>query len=433
MSSEAQAYFKVYGNNASEEDTLNNGNPIEVENGLFDTGFKNCGSGLGWNGGVHYGGIKVIVTYSFNGITRTFTQERILSRATYTVTFAAANGDQVVENVRIDCPFIEGYEHRVYADELAAEKGIKAPASDSEFCTNVWPHTPIEGSLRIEAVSDSKLCDVKIVSRGADGELSFIDTKVRYGQKITLVYRGETLKEYVVSGWSNTFDLTEMLPSGVYTLPIDANENGFTVTAQSSPDFVILSSDVPFEYNGVNTQSQRVDFDTDYRLPILSKEGYVFLGWWQYHEEDKTWTKATDIAYLGGSVETKVEALWATELKAEITKNVWSGNVFSGYKYDTDVKVTGGKLIGAMADEIQSGTLEYRYYYDNGNCNSTESHGSTTNKVYNGGEDAQTFHVDGGSYKYGHIEVKLSYEYNGEKIYVGGETGVHVCGQLNKA
>jgi len=82
----------------------------------------------------------------------------------------------------------------------AAEKGIKAPASDSEFCTNVWPHTPIEGSLRIEAVSDSKLCDVKIVSRGADGELSFIDTKVRYGQKITLVYRGETLKEYVVSG-----------------------------------------------------------------------------------------------------------------------------------------------------------------------------------------------------------------------------------------
>lgn len=433
VSSEAQAYFKVYGNNASEEDTLNNGNPIEVENGLFDTGFKNCGSGLGWNGGVHYGGIKVIVTYSFDGITRTFTQERILSRATYTVTFAAANGDQVVENVRIDCPFIEGYEHRVYADELAAEKGIKAPASDSEFCTNVWPHTPIEGSLRIEAVSDSKLCDVKIVSRGADGELSFIDTKVRYGQKITLVYRGETLKEYVVSGWSNTFDLTEMLPSGVYTLPIDANENGFTVTAQSSPDFVILSSDVPFEYNGVNTQSQRVDFDTDYRLPILSKEGYVFLGWWQYHEDDKTWTKATDIAYLGGSVETKVEALWATELKAEITKNVWSGNVFSGYKYDTDVKVTGGKLIGAMADEIQSGTLEYRYYYDNGNCNSTESHGSTTNKVYNGGEDAQSFHVDGGSYKYGHIEVKLSYEYNGEKIYVGGETGVHVCGQLNKA
>ena len=442
---ETVGQYSIYSGDGKHSDNLKYNNEIAInENGEFGDSGMTSFNALFWN--ADYGGILITKKFTYelaDGTKQTIstTNASYVSKSAYTVKFVGENGLDIktVEGIRKDYPY-DSYDNATYLDEIAPAFPEKLGYS-GEWSMAIT-HTPITEDLTIYALY-TKVCSVTLRG-GAD----FKDTlgwqfdhvtgdyysvfDMYYGATVNVIYRGETVASFKVELDENTFDLTTYV-SGKILYRYEVTLDSVTIELQNSPDQIVMVSPFAFTLNGVSDASHSVSFDIDYTLPILSAEGYAFLGW--YEMKDGVWIETTTVSYAGGGNTVTVEALWVSDLKVEITRNDYkyvSMSVPIKYDYWTDVKVTGGNLIGAPASEIEGGTLDYRFYvskntnYDSGASNESAS------AAYNGEEATQSFYCRTGSYTYGHVVVNLSYEYNGRVFHIGGalgdnaETGVHV-------
>lgn len=347
----------------------------------------------GWGKGLAtYGGAIIVKTFSYGDMRIETYSASFVSLATYSVTYRnAVGGDVTVDNVRVACPFAYVKDGRVYtfeqsivyADELAAAKNIAAPeagGSIDEFHTYAWPHTPIDGNTTVSAVAIPNLYDVRFESKteiegfcfDEERGIYYMDARVRYGESVTLVHRGEKLTPFTVTADAkkNVFDLSLKVAdiAGAIVMPFSAEGYGygFEIEVQSNPDLVTLSSDVAFIYNGKLVTETSVSFDTKFVLPqadAMIAGGYTFLGW--FERQNGGWVQVTELTYCGGGNQRTVEALWMKNFEAEITdasrnKGGWTA---AGYKYtySAQTAVTGANVVGKpVAGE---GALSVSYSY----------------------------------------------------------------------
>lgn len=322
-----------------------------------------------------YGGAIILKTFSYGDMKIETYSAAFVSLATYSVTYRnAVGGDVTVDNVRIACPFAYVKDGRVYtfeqsivyADELAAKKNIAAPQADGaidEYHTFAWPHTPINGNTTISAVPIPNLYAVRFESRteiegftyDEERGIYYMDARVRYGETVTLVHRGERLAPFTVSADAkkNVFDLSLKIANiaGASVMPFSVSDDGysFEIEVQSNPDYVKLSSDVAFVYGGKLVTETTVSFDTEFVLPQgdqMIANGYTFVGWFE-QKEDGSWVQVTEFTYAGGANTKTVEAVWVRNLGIEITDASRSGGgTFSKSTYAATVSVSGFEVIG---------------------------------------------------------------------------------------
>lgn len=370
VTSSAKAYFTIYGSNANQVDTLNDKKPISISTeGTFDTGNKTSAYALGW-GGAKYGGLKLEVTFKIDGKDRTFTHTRILSLDTYTITFVTSGGEKTVENVRVDCPFIDGYTRRTYADELA-EKNNFVPARKEGY-TSAWPHTVINGTTTVQPVYVGVMCDVRFESAqkidgwAEENGIYVYETSMHYDATVAFYFESTLLSSYTVGFGENVFTvpaLEEIQKWGSKEI----TEYGSVWYGQYNADTVVYNSEVAFGYNGEerNTYS---DFVTDgYQLIVpTAPAGYTFLGW--YSCENGVWEEKTSLTPSTGEdkVLTTLYALWQkTALSVNSISGKRGGGWFgaSDYTYSVEVNYTDAELVGAFASDAAL-TKTTAFHYD---------------------------------------------------------------------
>ncbi len=428
-----EVQYVVYRNNT--RDTLSGGDELAVEGNTFGKEKMTCGnSGSTWNS-APYGGAQVTHTFSYTGADgNTYTvstkDEVCISLETYHVNFYNEDGSlyQTVDvrgvygsaiTVAMIMPSVpvtkEGYK-TVWADaettviDSGARTGVTASGTNNivtEYTVDVYLKSVPE-IYGVTFVSDTEVMGWS----ETNGEWRY-ETEMEYGAVINYYVLGEIIGSDTVGIEGNVFTLPSwQWNEGKWSATVESS--GATISAEFKA-IVSYSSEVAFEWEGVSTNSVTVEVENSsgYELITPSASGYIFLGWWT--QENDVWAQVTE---LGGNLNASLCALWASEVKVEISASK------SGTKHTATANVSGGELIGAFAQEQETtGTLTLRYYANNDTkYDDSTDHGNQTLDDYSGSSitsEAFSYTSSWTSTKqYAHIVATLTYSYNGTTITV---------------
>lgn len=426
---ETVGQYSIFSGDGKHTDNLKYNKEVAIdEKGEFGDADMTSFNGLFFT--ADYGGILITKKFTYTSedgksMTISTANASYVSKAAYTVKFVGEYGMELktVKDVRMDYPY-DSYDNATYLDDIA-------PALPEKFgYTVTWDreitHTPITENITVNAVYTPVVCSVTL--RGGiefkdafgwhydnveDDYYAAIDAN--FGATVSVIYRGETVSFEVGLG-ENVFDLTA-LASGKVLYRYEATLSSVTVELQNSPDRIVLNSPVAFALDGDTDTNHTVSFDMDYTLPTVSAKGYTFLGW--YEMKDGAWLETTMVSYMDGGNTVTVEALWASELKVEITSRNRKYNANTSYTHTASAKVSGGALVGAFANEATA-TMSIRYYAnDNTDYNGADSsnHGYSEYSDYRGEERTANFsHTFGTGWvqkKYAHIVGTVTWTYAG--------------------
>ena len=392
-----------------------------------------------------YGGVELTMTFKLGSHTVTSTAGACVSLDIYTVTFVDEMGGEVgkVEGVRRDCPF-DTFDDRKFSDELAEKNGIVVP--QKEHYSAAWQRVEIVGNTTVSPVYLGEECTVTFVSAYQfDGSWTANaaggfekSVMMRYGAQILVTVCNEIKLNTTVAATESTITLP-VAPEGAAWKSFDIAEGSASFTAGYNLDTVTLKSDIAFDYNGASYSQFGLQFGETIGLPEVTatNAGHTFLGW--FMKEGESWKRVTTLEPTVGEEKANytVEALWTTTFGVEITSKNKSGNFFAGYGHTFAVKVSGGKLVGAFAEQAE-GTLNYRAYFDDDGAYAAKSDSTERVERYDGITHSKDFSKNSGvfssGWKYANVVVTLQYVYDDITINLGdalgSEVGVHVSAKF---
>ena len=229
---------------------------------------------------------------------------------------------------------------------------------------NVAPDVSAYGKIGYTASWDSVLEEAT-----SDTVISVVLTPNVYEVKLISDYEAEGFvleNGKYVKTLSYTYDTVLPLPS----VSISSEDyafggwllNGSPVTTISGiTESVELTMEVVervvvnlnLSFNGVaatGATEGAITFDSDYSLPALSAEGYVFLGWWS--DRSGEWQEYTSaLALESGDT---LMAMWLkTDVALSVSNASRSGNPFSGYQVSAKLSLEAPVVSAQIADRIQ--------------------------------------------------------------------------------
>ena len=310
----------------------------------------------------------------------------------------------------------------------------EALSSDHIVWTKAHGH-PVEVTFR----SKTELGDNWMYDEAEDEWYCKVD--MWYNSTITFGDRTET-----VTDENNTFNVEsyevpafpDNARAGHWQRNPEIDLNGATFVAEYDPDRIVYRSEVAFTVKGVikNAYELTVDYGTDHTVYEPTAKGYTFVGWYQ-QQEDGSWTKVeTGTVYKLGADkrETTLEALWVSNLtvtltKAERSNKTTEGRVFKTtglfttttyYDYAMEAVLSGGKLVGAFADQV---TLELTYSFEayteraviGDTVRAIGTKTTTGEYPPEGVISAQQGKVEAADTPRAHVQIK--YTYNGATLY----------------
>ncbi len=376
-----------------------------------------------------YGGAAIVKTFICGGEAVTTSSASFVSLESYTVTFTDGKGNSlgVAENIRIDCPFpyvkdgVSYYsDDRIFVDLLAEELGVPIP--EKEGFTGVWAHEEVRGNMTVAPIYTAEICNVtlrggeefKNISGWNYDEVEndyFITFDMQYGETVELIYRNEVLKTFTVGLNANVFNLAPYLPDGVHCQAFATDMQSFGIILQSDPDTLVMQSAIAYTLGGVTCSERTVEFDTDYTLPEIVCDGYVFLGWWK--NENGVWSTVESVQYCGGNNTVVVEALWRTN-DALVLSEAQLNSI--GSKYAGHVKAEGGyAFVGNPASAVKARATNAYFVCTSGGVFKTQKAKEEydfaigASNDYTSGQFSKSF-TEG---KFIRVEVSVEYYLNG--------------------